>query len=298
VRPTLNINNRTALDAVHACSEYELRMLVDAMHERLPRELRDMIYCYCWDEYLDQFDQYNQERPWRAVALPNRSIESGGPHTVYPHNKAPGWVEGVHFVRPRFVGKEAAREAAEAFYKSAPAYVETLQPNVVYKYFYKDHFGLGVIPRTFITSIAFFLYPCCMHPLTIQGPHSTGNEYVSLSKKALANVLGPNRKKPPQVTFIVRGEKILPALDTIAASRPLYDRLVAAGLTVTLLYYVKLPQSQWHDPERYKPIDLSAIWDEPWREWKQYFMDECETQNRAVYRAVKKQKKFVRGVFQ
>jgi hypothetical protein len=44
------------LDAIHNCSKFESRLLADAISEKLPREIRDMIHSLCWEEQLAQYD--------------------------------------------------------------------------------------------------------------------------------------------------------------------------------------------------------------------------------------------------
>ncbi|KAF1941932.1 hypothetical protein EJ02DRAFT_454771 [Clathrospora elynae] len=63
---------------------------------------------------------------------------------------------------PIFLRNQAAREAARAFYRLAPAYVESLQPRIVDEYSTVDNFGLGLTPRACITSITIFIDATCI----------------------------------------------------------------------------------------------------------------------------------------
>jgi hypothetical protein len=66
-----------------------------------------------------------------------------------------------YFVHSAYVGNKAAREAAEAFYRIAPAYIETLDScRLGEQIEYDDSFNVGITPRDLITSITFLLHMC------------------------------------------------------------------------------------------------------------------------------------------
>jgi hypothetical protein len=54
------------------------------------------------------------------------------------------------------VGDKVAREAAEVFYRMAPAFVETLDSAQLANYFdIDDNFEVGIMPWDYITSVTF-----------------------------------------------------------------------------------------------------------------------------------------------
>jgi hypothetical protein len=167
--PTLSasadeFHTSATLNAIHNCSKFESRLLADAISEKLPREIWDVIHSLCWEEKLSQYDHYKNERPWRASDVTEDELNgfeaecSEYCFPPHPRGKALRPFPVHHFFHPAYVGDKAAREAAEAFYRMAPAFVETLDPAQLANYFnYDDNFEGGIMPRDYVTSVIFFL---------------------------------------------------------------------------------------------------------------------------------------------
>jgi hypothetical protein len=152
------------LNAIHNCSKFESHLLADAISEKLLREIRDMIHSLCWEEKLSQYDQYKNERPWRASDITEDELDgleaecSEYCYPPHPRAKALRPFPVLHFVHPAYVGEKAAREAAETFYRMAPAFIETLDSAQLANYFeIDDNFEVGIMPRDYVTSVTFFL---------------------------------------------------------------------------------------------------------------------------------------------
>jgi hypothetical protein len=142
-------------------------LLADAINRKLPREIRDMIYSFCWEDTLYRNDHYKKERPWRASDVTQDELDGIGYSysecgiPLYRRVRALMSYPMHYFVHPAYVGNEAAREAAEAFYRIAPAYIEMLDScHLGEQIEYDDSFNVGITPRDLITSITFLLDMC------------------------------------------------------------------------------------------------------------------------------------------
>lgn len=269
---------RNSSTAVREFSKYESRILADAINERLPRELRDMIWHMCWEEKLNHFDHYDMERPWRAFEYePDEQSEDdddddacsgcSGPIRSplrerllrYYYHPAP------NFANPLYVGEDAAREAVEAFYRVAPAYLEILGTEEVQDYFEKDDFAMVVVPRDHITSIIIFLSACMGRSFYVNS--ASQPMALSLSDEALRSMVHPDRKKIPDITFFIWQEPLTKALETLDLGQTLYHQLKAIGARIKVIY-----QAYEHSFDvPLGPNDLGDIMEMPRSAWDSHF---------------------------
>jgi hypothetical protein len=188
------------------------KLLADAINEKIPRELRDMTYAFCWDE-LHGYDHHTNERPWRAHNVDEEVIDGiDSKLTEYrmpPHPRADalGPYPTRHFANPGYVGEDATREAAETFYRMAPAYVETLDVAILEDYFAYDIFRAGVVPQDAVASITFFLDEC-VHANESGYADRYGYQYsgyeessLHLEEEGLHAIFSEKRSKLPNITF-------------------------------------------------------------------------------------------------
>lgn len=209
-------SSSASVEAYDKYSKYELQSITDAINGKLPREIRDMIWSLCWEDDLHQYDHINNERSWRVHdfnddELTRYNILRGSDYQVGPHPRTAAlrcypW---KYFARANYVGIQAAREAVEAFYRTAPAYVETLRTGPIIDYFEADEFDMDVAPQDFITSIVFFIQPCCIQvarnnyydtvPRAVSRPYPTDEGFQAIFK--------PGRKVLPRVTFLLRHQQ-------------------------------------------------------------------------------------------
>lgn len=197
---------RAAFTAVKGLSKYESRLFSCEITENLPRELRDAIFRMCWEEELKDFDHYEWERPWRVFDCEREEdsdMDCGcsGPLQSPMREKALRYYNAPHFANPVYVGEDAAREAVEAFYRTAPAYLETLSTEEVEDYFKDDNFDMGVVPRDHITSITFFLSACMGASHYLKEPPQPTVQ--SLSNAALRAMVDSTRRRIPPITFFL-----------------------------------------------------------------------------------------------
>lgn len=229
---------RNSSTAVREFSKYESRILADAINERLPRELRDMIWHMCWEEKLNQFDHYDMERPWRAFEYePDKQSEddddacSGyfGPIRSPSRERALRhyYHPAPNFANPLYVGEDAAPEAVEAFYCVAPAYLETLGTEEVQDYFEEDDFAMDVVPRDHITSIIIFLSACMGRSFYVKS--ASQPTALSFSDEDSCSMVHPDRKKIPDITFFIWQEPLPKALAILDLGQTLYHQLKASG---------------------------------------------------------------------
>ncbi|KAF2819397.1 hypothetical protein CC86DRAFT_145450 [Ophiobolus disseminans] len=282
----MGVASRNTLEAVNNCSKFDSRLLASAIKTKLPRELRDMIHYFCWEEKLRQYDYYQNERPWRASKVDDEKLSgdgrSGAGHPM-PQVRASALRPYLahHFVNPAFVGEDAAREATEAFYRMAPAYVETFDTPRLEDYFNHDNFSLGVVPREFITAITFFLDECARVHSSHQefawgwGQSNRKTPPFRLTEEGLSAIFDSECKRLPRVTLLTRSEKPTVAVEILHTSLFLYKQLQDRGANVTVVYRygTKL------DGERIRPIDLGAIMELPRCDWEHHFMQECDRQD-------------------
>jgi hypothetical protein len=183
-----------------------------------------------------------------------------------------------HTVSTAYVGSEAAREAAEAFYRKAPAYIETLDRRALDAYFCHDDFGFGVQPHNYMTAITIFLdRACSKEPLAERLNPSQKLSFLSLSGEALAVLFGNARKKP-KITLLVKDEKAFFAIRTLEAALPLYGQLKALGVSVTIVFMYARYSLRTHTDQVFT-INLGAILEMPRPIWAPHFVAACRKQD-------------------
>jgi len=191
-----------------------------------------MIYGFCWNDKLKQYDHHKHERPWRASDVDEVELsgdyDSCLEYPVPPHPRAgalrPYPVQ--HFVNEAHVGADAAREAVEAFYRLAPAYVETLETRRLEDYFNYDNFDVGIVPRDFMNSITFFLDKCSRtrtsHWANSYGYSNNKVPPMQLTEEGLVAIFGTEPRRLPKITFRIRSGMPSAAIDTLQFSHAFY----------------------------------------------------------------------------
>jgi hypothetical protein len=178
------------------------------------------------------------------------------------------------------VGAEAAREAAKAFYRTAPAYIETLNTKCLREFSDHDIFGLGLSPREFITSIVFFLDPCVNQAHPFAGKLSTHQP----TEEGLQAIAGLSSRKLPRMNFLAK-ERTVETLELLDKGRPLHYHLKAAGATISVIYcysYSSVFRVDWL-------VDLGLIMEKPVHTWASHLNAKCKKQMPRHYASVRLQ---------
>jgi hypothetical protein len=288
------------LNAIADYSKFESRLLADAINEKLTRELRDMKHALCWDE-LHEYVHHTKERPWRAHDVDEEVIDDIdsklAEYRMPPHPRADALrpYPVRHFVNPGYVGEDAAREAAEAFYRVTPAYVETLDVEILEDYFAYDNFGAGVMPQDAVASITFFFEEC------VNANQSSCDLYdyqysnhkispLQLDEEGVGAIFGYERVTLPKVTFFIRSEPPWHAINTLEKCRTLCRQLQNFGAETSVVYSYGPRYNIWRrSPRHYDvsprvgAIDLGAIMNLEVGEWPKHFLGECQKQAPASY---------------
>lgn len=259
--------NRAACAAIRDCSKFESHLLAATINRFLPREIRDMIYLLCWEEKLEQFDHHNNKRAWRAHDISDK------PHPKQSSAQTFGPCPKYHFVNPAYVGREAALEAAESFYRISPAYIETLDTDLLGQYFGVDTFGMGLVPRDYITSITFCLQSCMTESRALSPTPYPQAMVRSLTKEGLNAMICPSRKKLPSITFLITSGRSDKVVEILGWARTLYDQLKRIGCNIVIVY-----QYTSVSGKDLGPFELDKIMDLLRSEWKDQFKKEVAKQ--------------------
>lgn len=198
-----------------------------------------------------------------------------------PHPCAnPLWPYPIHrFVDATYVEETGAGEAAEAFCRTAPAYVETLETERLKDYFDDDNFGMGVVSRDFITSVTFVLDECfrAIQP-RLHGESGTYTAYTKplqrLTNERLSAIFGEEPMRLRKITFLTKSNPFR-AIATLETSITMYTQLKALGAEINVAHYY----SHTYSGRRLVKIDLHGIMDLHRREWEHHFMRECKRQD-------------------
>lgn len=127
-----------------------------------------------------------------------------------------------------------AREAAEAFYRTAPAYIETLDTGRFKNYLTEDNFGIGLVPRDYLSSTVFFLYPCIMESrFDIRHPDPCSRD---LDLEALNAMIGPEQRKLPPITFLLKNIGTRRGMKTLSLAEWLYDQIKSHGAEIIITF--------------------------------------------------------------
>jgi hypothetical protein len=136
----------------------------------------------------------------------------------HPRTKALGPCPAERFVKPFYVGADAAREAAEVFYRTAPAYVETLNTKHLKDYFDCDIFGLHLSPRNFVNSIVCFLDLCVRQAY----PRVAKSPTLQPLEEGLEAMARPSSRKLPRITLLVKERTTPETLEILDKRHPLH----------------------------------------------------------------------------
>ncbi|KAH7067792.1 hypothetical protein FB567DRAFT_509145 [Paraphoma chrysanthemicola] len=282
---------KVTMAAIEDHSKYVSRLFANAIHEKLPRELRDMIYDILWTKDLEKYDLFENERPWRATEVSLEGMESlpedwpseyGFPPDR--RERALGPYPQLHFVNSDWVGDDFAKEAAEAFYRLAGAYIETLNEFYLDDYFDYDNFAAGVEPRLSITSITFFLDVCIRKDKTpdLWGTNHEQYTKLHLSPGGIEAIFGPQPTKMPNITFVIKDEGYDRAIDILERSLPLHHQLKELGASITTILRVPF----WINGRSLKVADLGTILELPQPEWEGRILQEYKRQDPEAYSQV------------
>lgn len=181
------------------------------MDEMLPRELRDMIWSLCWADSLNEYDDRNNERPWRAHSMSEDTVNgveyTDSRYDIEPHERAQalGPYPIGYLADIEYMSQESARESAQMFYRMAPAFVETLDQWTLQHYFCNDIFRLGLEPRHYITSVVFFLHHCEFQENVYLGEPIRCLDTLELDQRSMDTIFGCRRDRLPLVVFRISG---------------------------------------------------------------------------------------------
>ncbi|KAH3942559.1 hypothetical protein HBH53_187140 [Parastagonospora nodorum] len=181
------------------------------MKETLPRELRDMIWSFCWADSLNEYDACDNERPWRAHSVHEDTVTGveyeESEYDIEPHRRAQalGQYPIGHLADTEYMSPNSARESVEMFYRMAPAFIETLDQRALQNYFCDDIFGLGLEPRNYVTSVVFFLHHCEFREDIDWGRPGRCLSFLRLHKESKHTIFGCRRDRLPGVVFHTSG---------------------------------------------------------------------------------------------
>lgn len=124
------------------------RAFANQIQARLPRELRNMIYEWLWDD--DTVDEY-----WDGIFLDSDEATSADHHSC--DWEPPFWMEIPHFFLPSYVGLASAFELIETMYTNLPQSLVAQTPERIKDVLFNDLLHVGYIPIFKISA----LYVAC-----------------------------------------------------------------------------------------------------------------------------------------
>jgi hypothetical protein len=137
--------------AIMDYSKAETLPLVMKMQSDLPRELRDLIYQFYWDEV--EVENARAAEPCQGSLLAGTIDAGSSPRCDHPSHfleHCLNWRSTNHLTRPEFVGIDIAREAASSYYRTITMVIEAGHIKTTLN---KDIFGLGLVPGDHVRSI-------------------------------------------------------------------------------------------------------------------------------------------------
>jgi hypothetical protein len=237
--------------AVEFKSKRESVALATAIHQLLPRELRDLIWeVYLQDTHIDWYRVcYNTY--WNSASFRKFSYIP-------------------HFLLPEYSNIEAAREICQIAYKNAKFnsrdFVGVLQVRHILEF---DHLNLDLAPRDFIRDLTIMVDTDEMHEKT-----SIPNDPVAKLKELPANLnaLLNVRLKHSfnlRINFSYRNGA-LEVAEILHAFLPVWIALREQKANVTVQYKRSI-KSQKERPL----IELSGLVESPVEEWRWRILDMC-----------------------
>jgi hypothetical protein len=203
-------------------------------------------------------------QPWRASDVTEDELDGFEAECSeyccppHPRAKALRSFPVHHFVHPAYVGYEAAREAAETFYRMAPAYIETFDSHYLGYFFeYDDNFDTDIVPRELVTSITFLLDVC--KALSARRCYYLSSELPTLDEEGIEAIFGPHPCRLPKVTLLVKDLVPDEAIATFRRGRKLYSQLKALGAHVSVVYQ----KGSQYSGQLLAPVNLGGIMDLP-----------------------------------
>ncbi|KAF2248403.1 hypothetical protein BU26DRAFT_551710 [Trematosphaeria pertusa] len=237
-------------DAAVSCSKAESPTLAHAINEKLPREIRDLIYELCWNDELQKYGP-NYD-PWNSYA-----------------NSWP------HFVLPEFVGQEAAEEAGAVFYRIVPAVVDAGRASRGRR-LTSDFFDLGLAPTDYLSTIIFPIYPHHVSGTKIPQP------YANWVSRFLLDAPFPQTKNFPKVTFDLREIRPAYLFSFLEIIRPACRKLKSRGSIIACNW-------EWTFSSQASPLQarLEVLLDLPRAQWTECLLAACKDPKSPHYDSVK-----------
>lgn len=153
------------MDAIIPYSKAECMLFTRVINQKLPRELRDLIYEKCWANALGKDGK--DTHPWKL------SLQYRDDVGFYRPSLRPSW---PHFVSPDFVGLQAAKEAAQVFYRTSNPIIDK---GDISRFFIIDLFDLDIIPAEHLTAVVF----------KIEGPYTRWEQDVKTRWRSTVDAL-------------------------------------------------------------------------------------------------------------
>jgi len=213
----------------------------------------------------------------------------------HPRADALGPYPTLHLTNSEYVGDATAREAAETFYRMAPAYVETLDVGVLEEYFTRDIFGAGLFPKDAVASITIFLDECQSSCVDLYGYQylRCQSSPLHLGEEGLDAMFDGVRSILPNITLFTRSKMPWEAMTDLENFLPLYHYLLKCDTEISVVYCYGSRYNGWPWPgkpytgPRVSAIDLGAIMELEVSEWPRHFIKQCQKQAPASYTWVK-----------
>ncbi|KAJ4292616.1 hypothetical protein N0V90_009279 [Kalmusia sp. IMI 367209] len=124
------------------CARMECREFATKFHEKLPRELRDMVYAISWESdktmpVWEDMGTYYQDKPWMWSC-----------NDAEGHCRCFAWGNWIPWALHEYVGAQVAQEAMEVYYRSLYFRLDAknLADHELHRFLYVDHFHFGMQP--------------------------------------------------------------------------------------------------------------------------------------------------------
>lgn len=187
-RHIFNTVPRYLKEPLQLYSEFSCLLLITRMHDRLPRELRDLIYAHIWTpSYL--------RKNCTPIVTAFQGIQGYG---------------DVHVLDADFVGVEIGREILEALYKADPMPIQPFSaynPYDVERLMLNDIFGLYVEPAKMLRKMDIELD---LHDLTFQTPKHGDVGFMEMNeiKECLHTLLEVEKKRKFKLSIKLKQRRV------------------------------------------------------------------------------------------
>lgn len=228
---------------------------MEKMRNRLPRELRDMVYVAFWESL----------GPGQKLLL--QGLTRKGVHRDHPrpcqclsHEAVP------HIANPAYVGLEIAHEAVTVLHRIHPMDVLAVDPGEsIANHLHSDVFHIGLEPHTFIRQLKWKIYldhVCAVGDNGLPHPRQQGlqKDLNSLSAVGTDRVFG--------LHIVLRQRKLYmgPLEQMIEMLRPIFNKFKNGGAEVMIEHEYKAGGKNAFPPAL---ASLNHIIETPSDTWKE-----------------------------